>query len=576
MKKLLGLIIVALILTPAVAFGGGEAEVADMHRGNTLYINGQQWGPPTGFNPLAPAPDWPIGGQENLVYENLFMYNMLTGEMEPLVATDMDWVDDETLEISIHPEAAFNDGEPLTAADVEYTFQLADRYDLPFSDIWAYLDDAVAVDDETIVLTLNPEDPNRLQVMESLLETPLLPEHVWSDIEDEHDGDHIAMRELMNDDPVASGPYTVDYHTEESITLVRNDDYWGVAIFGDLPAPTYIVHPIFESNDAGNLAFEQNRVDLSQQFIPNVWEMWEDGQPIRTYLDDEPYFVPGMMPALIVNVHRDGLDERNVRRAIAKAIDYERIGEVAMTRYSQDFIPSLLLQGEFDLLDEEAMEPYAIERDIDAAKALLDEIGAEEDDDGIRVLPDGTRLGPWEVQAPHGWTDWNAAIEIVTENAAEIGIELRSHFPDTPVWEDDLQTGSFDIIMDNPGAGPGPSQPWERSYASMYSPGVPDIGEVAYRNQGRFENERADEIIAEIPQIDPEDTSTLRELYTELNNIYLQELPNIPVMYRPGWFHTFNETYWEGFTREGDDTDIPPQALMGASIRDLYEITPVE
>ena len=82
----------------------------------------------------------------------------------------------------------------------------------------------------------------------------------------------------------------------------------------------------------------------------------------------------------------------------------------------------------------------------------LDSIGAAKGKDGIRVL-NGTRLGPFEIECPYGWSDWNAALEIVAQNAKAIGIEIRTKFPEAPVWTNDLQTGKFDIIMNTPAGG---------------------------------------------------------------------------------------------------------------------------
>ncbi|MGC9063441.1 MAG: ABC transporter substrate-binding protein, partial [bacterium] len=61
-------------------------------REETLYIAGMQWGPPTSFNPLAPNPAWPTNrGQHLLIYETLFVYNLLTGKLDPLIAESYNW-----------------------------------------------------------------------------------------------------------------------------------------------------------------------------------------------------------------------------------------------------------------------------------------------------------------------------------------------------------------------------------------------------------------------------------------------------------------------------------------------------
>lgn len=70
--------------------------------------------------------------------------------------------------------------------------------------------------------------------------------------------------------PVGSGPYKLQDASPERVVIVRDDNYWGKTVFGGLPKPQYIVHPIFKSNDDGNLAFQQGQLDISQQFTPVI------------------------------------------------------------------------------------------------------------------------------------------------------------------------------------------------------------------------------------------------------------------------------------------------------------------
>lgn len=105
----------------------------------------------------------------------------------------------------------------------------------------------------------------------------------------------------------------------------------------------------------------------------------------------------------------------------------------------------------------------------------------------------------------------------------------------------------------------------------MYSKGVAPMGEMAFYNWGRYKNEQADAIIEKIPTIT--DEAELKALYTELTQIWLKDIPSIPLMYRPWVFDTVNESVWKGFPTEGDSGNIPPQISMdGAGIKSLYQI----
>ncbi|CAH8770284.1 ABC transporter substrate-binding protein [Paenibacillus dendritiformis] len=543
-------------------------------RQETLYVNGLQWGPPTNFNLLSGNPAFPIeyGSSRELVYETMFMINQLDGGLEPLLGTEFEWTDDLTLRIGLNPKAAWSDGQPFTADDVVYTYGLGKKYDINWSSFWTYIEDVTAEGPNTVQIKLKPSNPNKLTVLDSIVLIPMLPKHIWAELEKKANSDLSALRKEVNADPIGTGPYKMHYYNDQKITLVRDDSYWGQALFGKLPAPKYITHVIYKDNAAGDLALKSGQVDVSQQFIPQVWKMWEDGAPIKTFLPDPPYYVPGSMPSVFFNLSKPGLDQPEVRRAIAMSIDYQKIAELAMSGYSVPMQPSLTLNtdAEVKYVDQSAIRELQWSTDIDGANALLDSIGAEKGKDGIRVL-NGVRLGPYEIECPYGWSDWNAALEIVAQSAKKIGIEIRTKFPEAPIWTNDLQTGKFDIIMNTPAGGVNPSQPWDRARTIMYSKGVAPLGEMAFWNWGRYRNARADDIIEQIPTVS--DEAELKKLYTELTQIWLKDIPSIPLMYRPWEFHTVNESVWKGFPVSGDGTNIPPQIVMdGAGIKALYQI----
>lgn len=561
------------VTQPAPAAAAGDNK--ETARNETLYINGLQWGAPTNFNLLSGNPAFPInyGNSRELIYETLFMINMLDGKLEPLLGTKYTWADDVTLKIDLNKDAKWNDGKPFTADDVVYTYKLGKKYEVNWSSFWTYIEDVVADGPNAVTIKLKKENPNKLTVLDSIELIPMLPKHVWEELEKKANNDLAALRKEVNAAPVGTGPYKMFFYNDQKITVVRDDNYWGKTLFGGkLPAPKYITHVIYKDNAAGDLAFKSNQVDVSQQFIPQVWNMWKGGAPVKTYMKDAPYYLPGSMPSIFFNMSKKGLDNSDVRRAIAMAIDYKKISDLAMSGYSAAMKPSLTLDSDAEkkYVDQDAIKPLQWTTDVEGANALLDKIGAKKGQDGIRVL-NGTRLGPFEIECPYGWSDWNASLEIVAQNAKAIGIEIRTKFPEQPVWNNDLQTGKFDIIMNTPAGGVSPSQPWNRARTIMYSKGVAPAGEMAFWNWGRYKNAKADEIIDKIPSVS--DEAQLKSMYTELTKMWLTDIPSVPLMYRPWVFHTVNETVWKGFPTQGDGSNIPPQiAIDGSGVKTLYQI----
>ncbi len=566
---LLGMVFVLVFSVFALA--------GELPRSETLYVNGLQWGPPTSWNPLYGNPSWPLSGSgRNLIYETQFMYNMITGEIEPLIGKSYKWTDSLTMVVNLRDDVHFQDGTPLTADDVVYTLKLGKKYSVGWSNLWLYMEDVKANGKYSYTIKLKADNPNRLVVTDMLVSVYVLPKHVWEKIEKDNDFDIKKIREFKNDKPIGSGPYKLYSYSTEKIALIRDDNYWGKALFGKLPVPKYIVHPIFKSNDTGNLAFEKGEIDVSQQFVPQIWKMWEKGLPIGTWFDHPPYYVPAMIPSLWFNLHKHPLDVPEVRRAIAYAINYPKIALLAMTKYSPTAQSSLVLPvgGEKKYFDEKLVKEYGWSYNPKKAIEILESIGAKKGKDGIYVLKDGTRLGPFKVECPYGWTDWMVSLQIVAQSARKVGIDIQTYFPDTPVWSNDRMTGNFDMIMDTPAPNALPSQPWSRFYAAMYSKDVPKIGEIAFRNWGRYKNEKADNLIEKIPSVKGEEAVKL--LFRELDKIYMKDIPIIGLEYRPALFYEYNTTYWTGFPNEKNPYAPPQICTDGAGIKALYHIKPVK
>ncbi|MFW6269808.1 MAG: ABC transporter substrate-binding protein [Bacillota bacterium] len=550
---------------------------SELPREETLYLAGELWGPVQSFNPLGSG-SWPVITADmdtNLLYEHLFGFNMLTGELDPILATDYNWKDDLTLEVNLNEKAHWSDGEDLTAEDVVYTYKLGDRYNIEWSNIWKFVEDVYSEDEYTVVIEMKEENPNRFVVLDKLAYTWILPEHIISEVEEENDHDIGQIREnWSNDNPVGSGPYKVGTYNSQRVVLVRDENYWGEEEWGKA-APKYVVHPIFKSNESGNRAFKNGDIDISQQFLPQIWDTWEkDDLPVKTWFREEPYHLPYNMPSLYMNHTKEPMSDSAFRRALAHVIDYEKIAQLAMTRYSEPMQPGLLLPSEpqSNYIVEEDVEEYGWKYDPDKAVEILEEAGYTKDSEGWYTTPDGEEIA-LTATCPHGWTDWNVSLQIMAQNAREIGLNIRTNFPEYPVYLDALQNGDFELTMEMAGPNPTPANPWRKFQMVMDSTDLPEIGDSAYRNYGRYKNEEANEIINDLPKMNDEETA---EAFKELNKIFMQDIPIIPLEYRPGYFYEVNETYWKGFPTSEDPYAPPMTPFSQAAIRILFNIEPVE
>lgn len=380
-------------------------------------------------------------------------------------------------------------------------------------------------------------------------------------------------------DLVASGPYKPNISNDQKVVFQRDDNYWGKAasMWGKLPVPKYIAHNIFKDNAAGDTAFKAGQVDVSQQFISNVASMMSGGK-ISTYLPESPYYLAATMPTAYFNIKKPGLDQVEVRKAIALAVDYDQIIKTAMSGYSPSFaeVPRTLMSpsaSEQALVDQGALKSIQwTGNDIEGAKKLLDAAGIKDtNSDGIREYK-GTKLS-FKAECPQGWSDWNASLEIVAAAGKKIGIDITTYFPDANTFYDDLGNKNFDIAMYSPSAA-GISNPWTRAYG-LLSSSYNKIKTQTIGNFGGYANVKVDKLLESIPH--ETDQAKLKANYTELSKIYLTDVPSFSLMYRPEVFYTVNETIWTNYPQKGSKSDkgieIPPYDLTdGYGIAGLYTI----
>jgi len=510
----------------------------------------ESWEDPTSFNPFNPnAPTF------RPFLEPLFVFDAWRFKIVPWLAESYEWTGtgNLTLRITLHNDTTWNDGESLTTTDVNYTFSLPLRRSEitgTIADLWTYLDHITVVNSTTIDFVLKADNANKYILMQTLTSVEILPKHIWSTLETQYTS-LVEFNNLIN--PVGSGPYTLQYASlaERRTIWVRDDSYWGVPYFG-LPQPKYIVNVLSTSNELANMMFERGELDWSENFMPNIWELWEVKHLARgTWSTTEPYYmpVPYMTGIIVFNylqiMGNDALNNPEVRRAMAFAIDWDKICSMAFSKLTTPANPSLLPETVPELakyINTTAVEQYGWVYNETKANEILDNLGYHVGADGWRTYPNGTKIGPYTLLIVEGWTDWEAAAEIVKTNLADVGIDIEISLVEDSTFFNAIQTGNFELTFDQPSTWT-PSTPWYTYYIIYCSRTSPAAVQPAFGNWGSYNNTRVDALLDEIAMTSPEDEETLAGLYGELQSIILKELPYI-IGWFYGPFYMYSETYW--------------------------------
>ena len=477
------------------------------------------------FNPFSASP---LGSTTTAIYEPMMIYNKSTGKLVPWLATEYSWSADNTLlTFNIRQKVKWSDGQPFTAQDVVYTFDLLKNNDAltgTGSNILKdYIDSVTAPDKSTVefkfktVYTLAIYD---------LADQIIIPEHIWKDVQD--------PLTWTNDNPVGTGPFTqVAKFDSQIYVLEKNPYYWQ----DDKPAYQGIRYPAFADNDAANLALANGELDWAGNFVPDIEKTYVAKDPTNFHY----YFVGGGVISLIINLSIKPFDNPEVRKAISMGIDRKMIIQTAMFNY----VPVADATGLGDT-QSAWKDPAAAAAgtwtnyDVATANAMLDAAGLARGSDGTRLDQDGNPM-KYDLIVPSGWTDWISACQIITQNMKDLGIQISLTTPEENTWTDSVTKGDFQWTLGWGSDGPTPYNYYRGQMSQLtYAP----IGESASENWNRYVNADADALLEQFAQTS--DIAQQKKIMNQIEMIFVNEAPVLPLFPGPDWYE-YNTTRFTGF-----------------------------
>lgn len=466
------------------------------------------------FNPFTPTARW---AATHAMYEPLMIYNYATSTLEPWLATAYEWADEnKTLKMTIRTGVTWSDGQPFSAGDVAYTFQL--MRDNPAligsaSGAWDdYLADVAAPDDATAVFTFKTVYTPALYLLSNQF---IVPKHIWETIAD-------PVKET-NPNPVSTGPFSeIPVFRPQVYEVHRNPNYWGGA---DIKIDG-LRFPAFTGNDQISAAVVGGDIDWGG-LVANPDETFVAKDPEHNH-----YWWPTTSDVcLYLNTTRKPFDDPNLRKAIGAALDRPQMIQTAIWGKSTPANATGLPESAFaDWIDPTAVEAGAnwVTRDVDHANQVLDEAGYARDGDK-RKTADGEEL-KFSAIVPGGWTDWVAVLQIVVNNLKEVGIEVELQTISADAWTTSVYTGDFDIAL---GSGSKGATPFEFYRGTMSASTARPVGEQAPENYHRYANADADALLSSFAETG--DVAQQKEIAKQLQAIFVDQAPVVPLYGAPDW-----------------------------------------
>ena len=519
MKRRMAVAATATALVLALAgCGGSSGSSGSGSGGNQTPLTIANTGGATwtcGFNPFNPSTYQQSFGFE---YEPLIYVNSLKNSAEtPMLATKSAWSSDKkTLTFTIRDGVKWSDGQPFSASDVAFTFNLLKKNrGLDLNAIWSSGLTSVTASGSTVTFVFkHAAQPYYYYVAD---QTPIVPEHIWST------GSPATNPVTFADaKPVGTGPYTVSNCKPQNIAYTANKSYWQ----SGLPKVTTVNYPAYTDNDPANLDLATGKAQWGGQFIPSIDRFYV----ARDKTNHHYWFPPTTNVGLYFNLKHSVSGNKTVRQALAYAIDRSQVAKVGEGGYQPAANQSGIVLPTFkSWYDQSTASQYNYTKNTAKAASLLSQAGYSP-----------SKPLKLTVITVTGYTDWDASLQEIRQQLAPLGVQLTVRDLANGTYTSQLDNGDYDLAY---GAQTGGPSPYYELRQMLYSPNSAALGKPAISNWERFSDSSVDKLFEEYPAATD---ARQHEIVKSLQKVMLEDVPVLPTTENVDWFQysTKNFTGW--------------------------------
>jgi len=326
--------------------------------------------------------------------------------------------------VRLRDNLRWHDGEPITTEDVAFTLEKIQDPTVPAvnKEGWfTKLDRVEIVDDrEMKFIWKEPYAP----ALHALTQLAPMPKHIYGK------GDFLTHE--ANRAPIGSGPFKFEeWKTGQSITLVRNDDYYGKPAYLDR-----VVFKIIPDQTVALNALKTHQLDEMRLQQPQWDTQTNDRDFLKTF--NKTFYYTPQYNYLAWNCRSVWFKDKRVRRAMSLLFDRETVNEEIYSGYAK------LVSGPFYINSwayDHSVEPLPF--DPERAKQLLDEAGwIDTDNDGVREK-DGVKF-EFDFNITSGNRISMQWAEILQQACADAGIKVRIRPLEGATFFDRVFKGEYD------------------------------------------------------------------------------------------------------------------------------------
>lgn len=524
------------------------------------------------WNPYAIGANHQVG--PNIIYEPLAFYSAFADKELLWLAESYSYNEDFTeLTINTRQGISWSDGVPFTAEDVAFTLNSlkelgsAVRWGV---DVQQFVEEAEVIDDNTVLVRLTVPAPRFFYFMTYKYDIGvyIVPRHIYEG----QDWTTFKAFDLEKGWPVTTGPFTVVASSPEQKIYDRRDTWWAAEQgLAPMPEMERVVRLPAPPEQQAIQAFITNEIDTGFTMAPTSFPtIFAENEKVTTHSGREaPYGYLDWWPiSMYVNTSQPPYDDPNVRWALSYFIDREQVVEIgwsgANTISRLPMPPYPPLMRYFNKVEPLLQQYNTSEFNPEKGNALLEASGFTKNADGKWLKPDGT---PFVIDAMFPQFLSGMALVIV-EQLKNQGIEVIPSSP--PDYLDRFSSGNYEVQFFGHGGSVRDPYYTLRLYQSA-SKAVPGHHQV---NFSKWSNPEYDAIVDQVFVTPMDDYETLENLFYDAMEIWLPELPDIPLT---ELYHRIghNNTYWTNWP-EGDNAYVNGASWHLTHLMVLWNLKAVE